>query len=103
MLFRVPISPLTPLIYSVMFSYYKEAKAGETGTYLHTYGNVHGLTEPEVLESIVEQTVQVVERIRAILGEGEAREAWENFAAGYTQFHLYTARYKLAEIFPEYF
>ncbi|KAJ3487091.1 hypothetical protein NLI96_g3782 [Meripilus lineatus] len=86
-----------------MFSYYKEAKAGETGTYLHTFGKVHGLTEPQVLENIVQQTVIVVERIRAILGDSEEREAWENFAAGYTQFHLYTDRYKLIEIFPEYF
>ncbi len=99
----VPVPPLTPLICSDMFSYYKEAKAGETGTYLHTFGKVHGLNEPQVLENIVQQTVTVVERIRAILGEGEAREAWENFAAGYTQFHLYTDRYKLIEVFPEYF
>lgn len=78
-------------------------KAGETGTYLHSYAAVHTQTIPQALRGIVDQTVTVVNRIRAILGEGRARDAWEHFAAGYTQFHLHTDRYKLVEILPEYF
>ncbi|KAI0078974.1 terpenoid synthase [Panus rudis PR-1116 ss-1] len=86
-----------------LFSYYKEAKAGESGTYLHSFGKVRGLTEPEVLQDLVKQTITVVDRIRSLLGEGIERDCWEAFASGYTQFHMHTDRYKLVEVLPEYF
>ncbi|KAI0792639.1 isoprenoid synthase domain-containing protein [Abortiporus biennis] len=86
-----------------IFSYYKEAKAGETMTYVNSYATVHGQNIPQAMRSLVEQTVMVVNRIRDLLGEGRARDAWENFAAGYTQFHLLTPRYRLAEVLPEFF
>ncbi len=86
-----------------MFSYYKEVKAGEDVTYIHMYGKVHGITPQEALRSLADQTVRVVARIRNLLGEGIERECWEDFAAGYTQFHMHTDRYQLIEIMPEYF
>ena len=87
---------------SDLFSYYKEAKHGETGTYLHCYGTVHNMTVPEVLQNLVEQTIAVVKRIRTLLGDGIERHCWEEFAAGYTQFHLHTDRYELIDILAEY-
>jgi len=86
-----------------MFSFYKEEKAGETWTYVHNFAKVHGMTVPEALENVKQQAIDVVKRIRNVLGEGPERDAWESFAAGYTQFHLMTARYQLVEILPEYF
>ncbi|KAH8100321.1 isoprenoid synthase domain-containing protein [Cristinia sonorae] len=86
-----------------MFSFYKEEKAGETWTYVHNYARVHDLTVPEALEKVKQLAIDVVHRIRGVLGEGPERDAWESFAAGYTQFHLQTARYQLQEILPEYF
>ncbi|TCD63981.1 terpene cyclase [Steccherinum ochraceum] len=86
-----------------MFSFYKETKAGETWTYIHNYARVNNLTIPQALEKVKEEAVAVVNRIRNILGEGPERDAWESFAAGYTQFHLHTARYQLKEILPEWF
>ena len=86
-----------------MFSFYKEAEAGETWTYIHNYARVNHLTIPQALEKVKEESIAVVRRIQGILGEGPERDAWESFAAGYTQFHLHTARYQLKKILPEFF
>ncbi|KAI0792635.1 isoprenoid synthase domain-containing protein [Abortiporus biennis] len=85
-----------------ILSYYKEAKTGETGGHILSYAKVHNVTEIEALHALIDQTVTIVNRIRSLVGNGKAREAWECFLAGYTQFHLCTERYQLKEIVPEY-
>ncbi|KAI0792632.1 isoprenoid synthase domain-containing protein [Abortiporus biennis] len=85
-----------------ILSYYKEAKSGETGGHILSYVKVHNVTEIEALRALIDQTVTIVDRIRVLVVDGEAREAWECFLAGFTQFHLSAERYKLKEIVPEY-
>ena len=87
---------------SDILSHYKEIKAKEEGTYVLNYAKMHRLTEAEALSSLISRTIFIVERARRILGEGRAREAWEDFASGYIKFHLLTGRYRLADILPEY-
>ena len=42
--------------------------------------------------------VAAYERTCAILGDGEAKDAWVSFAEGYIQFHLFSPRYRLREL-----
>lgn len=86
------------MIYSDIFSFYKEELAGETGNYIGDRATVCGKSTSETLHELVGETVDIVERIRSILGEGEARNAWENFAKGYVTFHVYSPRYRLHEV-----
>jgi len=86
-----------------LFSFYKEELAGETSTYIYSYAKVHSKTIPQAMRSALDQILACAHRIKLILGEGEALDAWESFAAGYTQYHLHTPRYQLQEILPEYF
>lgn len=86
---------------SDIFSYYKESQGGETGTYVLNYAAIHEITQDEALERIIDYTIALVHRVRRILGEGKARDAWESFAAGYIRYHLRTERYRLVEILPD--
>ncbi|CAL1716263.1 unnamed protein product [Somion occarium] len=86
-----------------MFSFYKEMLAGDRGNYVHRYASVHGKTIRETLQDIVERLIRSDENVRAILGEGKARDAWDSFTAGFAQFHIYAPRYKLHEVIPELF
>lgn len=52
----------------------------------------------ETLRDVVNETVAAVKRIRNVLGEGEAREAWESFAGGYLTFHAASPRYHLEDL-----
>ncbi|KZT02206.1 uncharacterized protein LAESUDRAFT_762970 [Laetiporus sulphureus 93-53] len=64
-------------------SLYKEELAGDTDTYIQERASVTRKSVPETLQAVVSDTVAAVERIRGILGEGEARDAWGNFGASY--------------------
>lgn len=88
------------LTVSDLFSFYKEEKAGEQHNFIHHYARVYGKTVPEALEVVLDETVALVSRIEHLLS-GVEKDAWNEFAAGYTQFHVCTPRYRLEEILPE--
>ncbi|GBE82195.1 predicted protein [Sparassis crispa] len=81
-----------------ILSFYKEELEGETGNYIGDRGLVEGKSALEVLREVIDETVGAAERVRRILGEGEARDAWENFVRGYTSFHISSPRYRLQEV-----
>ena len=87
---------------SDIFSFYKEEKIGETNNYVSLYAQSHGKTKPEALKELLDETVSVIRHVQDILS-GTERWAWDEFVAGYTQFHLHTPRYLLNEILPEFF
>ncbi|CCL98540.1 uncharacterized protein FIBRA_00539 [Fibroporia radiculosa] len=65
-----------------ILSFYKEELAGETGTYIHERAAICGKSAAETLNDVVDDTLAAIARARTILGEGPARDAFENFAAG---------------------
>ncbi|OCH89693.1 terpenoid synthase [Obba rivulosa] len=81
-----------------IMSFYKEELAGETGTYLQDRAKVSGKSPLAALYDLIDDTVAIVERARATLGEGRARKSWEAFVSGYISFHVHSPRYRLAEI-----
>ena len=83
-------------------SYYKEVLEEDGTAYVARYAQLNGKTVEAAASELSERIVSIIERIRNILGDGRAREAWEDFASGYVHFHL-CPRYKLKEIIPEYF
>ena len=50
---------------------------------------------------VINETIDAVDRIRSILGEGPARNAWESFAGGYINYHIYAPRYRLNEVLSD--
>ncbi len=87
--------------HSDIFSYYKEAKEGEAGTFIANLAAASLKGEGETLDDLIKHIAILVQRVRAILVEGKARDAWECFAAGYIRYHLQAKRYRLAEVMPE--
>ncbi|PCH34384.1 terpenoid synthase [Wolfiporia cocos MD-104 SS10] len=81
-----------------ILSFYKEALAGETTTYIYNRARVAGKAQLETLREVVDETVAAYEKTCAILGEGDAKDAWVSFAEGYIQFHLLSPRYRLQEL-----
>ncbi|KAH9944602.1 isoprenoid synthase domain-containing protein [Amylocystis lapponica] len=81
-----------------ILSFYKEELAGETGNYVHDRATVSNKTAHETLREVIDETVAAMCRIRDVLGDGEARDAWESFARGYIAFHASSPRYRLQEI-----
>ncbi|KAK7688330.1 hypothetical protein QCA50_008702 [Cerrena zonata] len=86
-----------------IFSFYKESLAGEANNYIHQYAQAHEKTLEDAIDDLVRNTISSVEKVRDILGEGKAKDAWERFISGYTCYHLYCPRYRLNEVVPEYF
>ncbi|TCD65127.1 terpene cyclase [Steccherinum ochraceum] len=86
-----------------VFSFHKEDKVGETDNYVSQRTRVLHQTALETLEETVKRVIAIDARIKTILGDTPERRAWEIFAAGYTEFHLYTPRYFLKELLPEYY
>ena len=76
---------------------------GDQDDYIYQYARIYNKTIDEVVDEILAKILTSNEKAKRILGEGKAREAWENFASGYTHYHLYCPRYKLNEVVPEYF
>ncbi|PCH40556.1 terpenoid synthase [Wolfiporia cocos MD-104 SS10] len=81
-----------------ILSFYKEELAGETGNYMSDRAAASGRTTLETLSEVIDETVVIMQRIRNILGEGEARDAWESFARGWIAFHTSSPRYRLKEL-----
>ncbi|TCD71927.1 terpene cyclase [Steccherinum ochraceum] len=86
-----------------VFSFHKEEKAGETDNYVSQRTRVLHQTPLETLEETVSRAIAIDARIKSTLGDTPERRAWELFVAGYTEFHLYTPRYFLQELLPEYY
>ncbi|GJE96486.1 hypothetical protein PsYK624_126830 [Phanerochaete sordida] len=80
-----------------ILSFYKEELGGDTKNFIHDRARVTGKDTHTVVRELLEDVVASVHSARAIL-EGEEREAWERFMAGYISFHLVTPRYKLASL-----
>ncbi|KAH8100278.1 isoprenoid synthase domain-containing protein [Cristinia sonorae] len=64
-----------------LLSYYKEAQAGETDNYV-SHRTAGGQSPMDTLEEMVNRLVVLDGRIKAILGEGAEKAAWESFASG---------------------
>ena len=105
---RFPIT-LPMVVYSQLcnrsdlFSFYKEALAGDDGNFVSRYARIHGKTPYEALDDVVDRLILRDETVRAILGIGMARDAWDSFTAGFTQFHILSPRYRLHEVIPEFY
>ena len=77
--------------------------AEDHDSYVFRYMQVHGKTLERAVDDLVEKIIKAMERVRNILGDGRAREAWEAFALGFVQFSLSCPRYRMKELVPEYF
>ncbi|THH32539.1 hypothetical protein EUX98_g1653 [Antrodiella citrinella] len=86
-----------------LMSYYKEAKAGETDNYVSQRMAACGQSSLDTLTDVVNRIVNLGEHIAAVLGDTPEKKAWDVFSGGYTEFHLYTPRYFLKDIVPEYY
>lgn len=73
-----------------ILSFYKEELVGERANYVHERAYVTGKSIPDTLRDLIDETVRAVEQVRDILGEGEARAAFENFATGYISIYIDT-------------
>ena len=83
---------------SDVLSFYKEELAGETGNYMGDRVRVTHRPTEETFREAIDETIDAVDRIRSILGDGPARDAWESFAGGYLNFHTCNPRYRLDEV-----
>ncbi|EMD31539.1 terpene cyclase [Gelatoporia subvermispora B] len=81
-----------------VLSFYKEALSGESGTCLQDRSLLSGKSHLQTLYDVIDDTIAASERVRAILGNGQARDAWEAFMIGYLSFHMSAPRYRLFEI-----
>ena len=84
-------------------SFYKELREEDEGAYIVRYAQLNGKSIKDSVDDLVEKIISTTGRIRSILGEGRAREAWENFASGFVHFGLFCPRYRWKEVVPEYF
>ncbi|EMD37274.1 hypothetical protein CERSUDRAFT_113927 [Gelatoporia subvermispora B] len=91
------IMAFLPYINDIM-SFYREESVGEEGTYITDRAYASGKSHLEVLRDVVDDTVAVASRVRKLLGEGPARDAWDVFVKNYIAFHVSTPKYRLREI-----
>ncbi|KAG2117470.1 isoprenoid synthase domain-containing protein [Suillus clintonianus] len=85
-----------------ILSYYKEEIDGDTANYVSLMASSRGLTKQDVLQEVVETTVQAHHNILEFLRpHTEAYEAYVSFFDGYVKSHAALRRYKLAEIMSE--
>lgn len=84
-------------------SFYKELREEDEGAYIVRYAQLNRKSIEDSVDDLVEKIIATTGRIRNILGEGRAREAWENFASGFVHFGLFCPRYRWKEVVPEYF
>ena len=87
--------------YSDILSYYKEDIEEDTSSYMHARARVSGKSMDETLLEVVDEVAAATKRIRAHLGQGRARDAWERFETHYIWFHIACPRYRLQEILGE--
>ncbi|EMD37271.1 hypothetical protein CERSUDRAFT_105307 [Gelatoporia subvermispora B] len=81
-----------------IMSFYREESIGEEGTYITDRAYASGRSHLETLRDIVDDTVAVANRVRKLLGEGSARDAWDVLVTNYIAFHVSTPKYRLREI-----
>ncbi|KIK91721.1 hypothetical protein PAXRUDRAFT_830584 [Paxillus rubicundulus Ve08.2h10] len=105
-----------------VLSFYKEELAGESTNHVATIAARKGVSRVEAFEELADTSAELYERIVSTLGgeprsysgagvqqgcEGHnvgtrnfsrAREAFEQFVAGYVGFHTSLARYRLTEV-----
>ncbi|EED79818.1 predicted protein [Postia placenta Mad-698-R] len=81
-----------------ILSFYKEESAGETANYIHDRARYTGQSIEVTLMDLVKETTALANRVRQMLGEGAATDAWDSFTQGYLQFHTSNPRYRLREI-----
>ena len=74
----------------------------ETTSYVISHAKIHKQTAAEAVGALVKHIDGLFRRVREVLGQGVALNAFESVVAGFVQYHLQTERYKLAEILPEY-
>lgn len=86
-----------------ILSFYKEELANELVNYIHDRALVTGASASSTLRNVICETVAASERVRAILGEGDARDAWDAFVKGYVKFHVDDPRYRLREVLGDEF
>ena len=98
-----PTFKATNLVGSDLLSYYKEVLDDDDAAYVARYAQLNGKTIEESVDALSEKIISITERVRKILGDGQAREAWENFASGFVRFNLFCPRYRWKEVVPEYF
>ncbi|EMD37621.1 hypothetical protein CERSUDRAFT_154363 [Gelatoporia subvermispora B] len=86
-----------------IMSFYKEEVAGDQGTYVLDRACTTGKMHVEALYEVVDDTVDIVKRVRRIPREGPARDAWDTFVTAYIAFHTNTPKYRLQEIMDVYY
>lgn len=84
-----------------ILSFYKEELANELSNYIHDHVIVTGIAPSDTLRNVIDESVSASERVRAILGEGDARDAWDAFVRGYIKFHIDDPRYRLRQLFGD--
>lgn len=94
---------LTRATHSDLISLYKEILDEDQDSYVSRYMKVHDKTLERSVDDLMEKIISAMEKVRKILGDGRAREAWETFATGFVQFSLSCPRYRMKEVVPEYF
>ncbi|OCH85964.1 terpenoid synthase [Obba rivulosa] len=81
-----------------ILSFYKEELEGEVGNYVGDRALVSGKSSLETLREIIDEAAAASDRIHKILGDGEARDAWDAFVTGGIAFHVIDPRYRLQEV-----
>ncbi|KAG8892804.1 hypothetical protein FRC00_011488 [Tulasnella sp. 408] len=83
-----------------VLSYYKEALAGETNSFLMNRAAIENKDPLVVLREIAAESAANIRRIVDIASEqgDEVRKLALNFAYGYIEFHMLTPRYRLEEL-----
>lgn len=83
-----------------VLSFYKEALAGETNSFLMNRAAIENKDPLVVLREIAAESAANIRRIVDIASEqgDEVRKLALNFAYGYIEFHMLTPRYRLEEL-----
>ncbi|KAG8914391.1 hypothetical protein FRC01_004098 [Tulasnella sp. 417] len=90
----------SPPSLSDVLSFYKEALAGETNSFLMNRAAIENKDPLVVLREIAAESAANIRRIVDIASEqgDEVRKLALNFAYGYIEFHMLTPRYRLEEL-----
>ncbi|KAK8058120.1 hypothetical protein PG994_008568 [Apiospora phragmitis] len=82
-----------------VLSFYKEERAGENDNFISQMAMYEDKDKIAVVEDLIEDVAQAVERIRAtIKGKEPYTSAVEDHILGYVAFHKLSPRYQLAEV-----
>ncbi|OAX39478.1 terpenoid synthase [Rhizopogon vinicolor AM-OR11-026] len=85
-----------------ILSFYKEESMGEAANYVSLVAATRGLTKQDILQGIIEKTMQAHYNTLERLGpHSEAYNAYVSFFDGYIKFHAALRRYKLEEIMAD--